>query len=229
MSVRMFDADCKHMNNIPPSTAFHYRIGVPPHSKIQADTAVRVVDGPASTTSTPPNILFQLGMCIMPLLYATVTISGLTVLGILGSALGMERTLLSVALFNSALVPVLVVHCLISIENTYAVGLGVCTVVYTNVSVALGLVYNTHLFTSISFVLVTVFHCVAGGGRWRYMVHLLILVFLVGISIWEFPRYSDRGDTTGLILLPGIRIILVGVSGATSTMSLLGSRSIVVI
>jgi hypothetical protein len=228
VAVRMFDADCKNMNRVPQSTAFHFRTGVPPPLKIQVD-AVPSVNGPASTAITQPNILFHWGVYIMPLLYVTVTISGLTVVGILGAAMGMTRTLLSVALFNGTLVPVLFLHCLMYIENKYAVGLGVCTVVYLNVSVPLGLVYNTHLFTSISFGLVIGFHCVAGGVGWRCMVHILIIIIFVGISIWESPRYPDRGDTTGLILLPCIRIMFVGVSGAISTMSPLGiPRSVVI-
>jgi hypothetical protein len=217
--VRMFDADCKNMTRTPQHSIFHNRTGGPLPSKIQSDTNVRVVDEPVSTSLIQPNILFQCAMRLMPLLYVTVAFSGLTVLGILGSATGMARTLLSVALFNSALVPVLVLHCLMSIESKQAVGLGVCAVVYTSTSVPLSLIYNAHIFSSISFGLVIVFHCVAGGVGWRCIVHVMILSIFVFIGVWELPNQPDRGDTIRLLVLPGIRIMLVGVSGAVSTAS----------
>jgi hypothetical protein len=238
VSVRMFDADCKNMIRIPQRTAFQGRTGslvsqgrngsvVP--AKNHVDTSVCVADVAFSNTTTQPNIIFEWSVCGMPLMYTTVTIAGLTLLGILGSAIGVMRTLLSVAIFNSLLVPVLIMHSLLSIENTQAVGFGICTVVYTGVSVPFSLVFNTHLFSSVSFGLVIVFHCVAGGWGGRCLPHILILGIFIFIDTLELPSDPDRGDTVALIVLPGIRMILVGVSGGLSTMSPMNTaRSVVV-
>jgi hypothetical protein len=243
--VRMFDADCKNINRVPQNTAFHHRIGLltpslqyPVHpfikdnnSKIQPGRYVEdrcVEDISTSTTSTRQKDLFQLDK--MPLLYLTAMVAGLTVLGIFGAAMSIEQTLLSVALFQSVLIPVLVVHCILSIDNKYAVGLGLCTLVYTSVSVPFSLNYDTPLFVSISFAVVLVFHIVAGVPGWRCIPQLLILGFFTWICIYGFPLNPDRGDTISLIVLPGTQIILVCVSGILSTMSrLVSPRSILVL
>lgn len=229
-SVRMFDADCKNMIRLPQRTVFASRVGFPVASKVHVDTSIRIATPSETFANSQLNIIYQWDLGVMPLLYLIVTVSGLTVLGILGSAISLTRTLLSFALYNSALVPVLLMQCLLSIENVPAVALGVCVVLYTSTSVTLSLVFDTNAFTSISFASVVLFHGLSGGGGCKWVVHVFIFCIFLYLTYWENLIEYNRGDTVGLVVLPSIRIILTGISGALSTMSIPGvAKSVAVL
>jgi hypothetical protein len=228
--VRMFDADCKNIVRLPQRTVFASRVGFPVIPKVHADTSTHIAL-PSETIAIPQvKTIYRWDLSVMPLLYLAVTMSGLTVLGILGSAIGMTRTLLSLALYKSALTPILFMQCLLSIENVPAVAMGVCVVLYTTTSISLSLVFDTNVFTSISFCNVVLFHGLSGGANGKWVVQLFIFSVFIYISYWESLIQYNRGDTIGLVLLPSIKIILTGISGAVSTMSFSGlATSIVVI
>ena len=230
--VRMFDANCANIYRVPLNTvanrssdlshtSVQSRLGNPSillHNPITPVSvhAVSVVGiGAEPTSDVRASRLLRWGT--MLLLYLTAMATGLSMLGMFGGAVSMDRTLLSIALFHSVLLPVLGVHCILSIDNKYAVVSGLVSLVCTSVSVPFSLALRTQLFASISFALLILFHIVAGVHGWRWVLHLPIMGIFVWFCVGGFPINPDRGDTMGLIVIAATQIVLVCISGVIST------------
>jgi hypothetical protein len=235
-AVRMFDADCKIMYRVPLSNTHNSldnskpsvqrrvgspaSFGLPPSGpssvKNQVPQLALAIDvEPTSNTYRPAFLRWD----TIPLFYLSAMTAGLSVLGIFGGAVGMTRTLLSISLFHSVLIPVTVIHCILVIDNKCAVGVGLVTIVYTSISVPLSLMFNTLTFASISFVVLVLFHIVAGVYGWRCILQIPILSSFLWFCVGGFPTNPYRGDTIGLIVIPSTQIFLVCMSGVLSTMS----------
>jgi hypothetical protein len=242
-AVGVFDADCKNINRIPLNNVIQTTPRLLDYAKpsVQRRMGSASPSGPLSCgvpPAGPPSVKYQVPPFVVaeveptsntcqitllrwgtvPLLYLSAMTAGLSVLGIFGGAVSVTRTLLSISLFQSVLTPVTVVHCILSIDNKFAVGMGLVALVYTSISVPLSLIFNTLTFASISFVILAVFHVVAGVHGWACVLHLPIIGTFIWFCVGGFPNNPDRGDTIGLIMIPCTQILFVCVSGVLSTM-----------
>jgi hypothetical protein len=195
--------------------------------KPKADVQVHI-DNKLSTASklsryeqqSPPisRFYFLLKRDTVAGLYIISLLSGVSVLGIVGSAHNQERVFLSISLFYGIFLPVVSIHTFLVLDSVECVVFGLLFLITAPVSVPLSLLHRSHVFASTSLIIVSVFHLLAGR-------HGFIRIFLVGILalfIWMcFGGVLDnphRGDPAALIVVPGLQMIYVCLSGCISVL-----------
>ena len=154
-------------------------------------------------------------------LYIVSMFTGIALLGAVGWADSQEQVFVSFALFSGVFVPVVVLHGTIVVHKVWALVPMIIYVVYSPVSVSLSIIHKTHVFISTSLILVCVFFLMAGVshglGRMASWVFLALFVWLCFSMDVDSP---NRGDMVALVIIPGVQILCVCITGVISVMGL---------
>jgi hypothetical protein len=152
-------------------------------------------------------------------LYSLSLAIGLVVIGIVGNAQSQQHVFISFAIFQGILLPTLVLHTLIVIENRNAAPVfGVCVAAYTPVSVTLSVLNETHVFVSLYFMSVMVFHVTTIDHTILKCLYVVIIVLFAWTSFSGFLDTPQRGDVVSLVVVPGLQIICVCITGIGSVL-----------
>lgn len=151
-------------------------------------------------------------------LYILSLLSGVSVLGIVGGAHNQERVFLSFSFFYGIFIPVVATHTCLVLDSVECVVFGLLFLITAPFSVSLSVLNRSHVSVSVSLILVAVFHLVAG----RQGVIRIFLLGTMALFIWMcFGGVLDnpqRGDPAALIVVPGLQMIYVCLTGCISVL-----------
>jgi hypothetical protein len=152
-------------------------------------------------------------------LYILSLLSGVSVLGIVGGAHNQDRVFLSFSIFYGIFIPVVSMHICLVLDTVECVVFGLLFLITAPVSVPLSLLHRSHVFASMSLILVSVFHLTAARQGFTRIFLFGILTLFIWMCFGGVLDHPLRGDVTALIVVPGTQIVYVCFSGFISVLS----------
>ena len=95
-------------------------------------------------------------------------------------------------------------------------------VVYTPVGVSLSIIHKTHAFISVSLILIGVFFLMAGVCGLGRVVSGVFLTLFIWLCFGVHVDNPDRGHMVALVIIPGLKIVYVCITGVISVLSVPG-------
>lgn len=176
--------------------------------------------GVRASAAPPPyrvNILLQRET--LASMYVASMFIGFAALGIVGGASSQQHVFLSFSLFYGVFIPVVILHgtSVISvIHRVWAAIPMLMYLIYAPVSVSLSIIHKSHIFLSISLVMVGFCFVIAGVGGWIRIVSAVVLALFTSLCFGGVLHNPDRGDVVALVVVPIIQIIYVCLAGVVS-------------
>jgi hypothetical protein len=149
-------------------------------------------------------------------MYIASMFIGFAVLGIVGGATSQQHVFLSFSLFYGVFIPVVILHGTTVIHRVSAAIPMLIYLIYAPVSVSLSIIHKSHVFLSISLVMVGFCFLVAGVGGWLRVGSAIVLALFASMCFGGALHSPDRGDVIALVVVPTIQIIYVCLAGAFS-------------
>ena len=149
-------------------------------------------------------------------MYIASMFIGFAVLGIVGGATSQQHVFLSFSLFYGVFIPVVILHGTSVLHRVSAAIPMLIYLIYAPVSVSLSIIHKSHVFLSISLVMVGFCFLVAGVGGWVRVGSAIVLALFASMCFGGALHSPDRGDVIALVVVPTIQIIYVCLAGAFS-------------
>jgi hypothetical protein len=149
-------------------------------------------------------------------MYIASMFIGFAVLGIVGGAASQQHVFLSFSLFYGVFIPVVILHGTSVIHRVWAAVPMMIYLIYAPVSVSLSIIHKSHIFLSVSLVMVGFCFVMAGVGGWIRIVSVVILTLFTSMCFGGALHSPDRGDVIALVVIPTFQIIYVCLAGVVS-------------
>jgi hypothetical protein len=149
-------------------------------------------------------------------MYIASMFIGFAVLGIVGGAASQQHVFLSFSLFYGVFIPVVILHGTSVIHRVWAAIPMMIYLIYAPVSVSLSIIHKSHIFLSVSLVMVGFCFIMAGVGGWIRIVSAVILALFTYMCFGGALHSPDRGDVIALVVIPTLQIIYVCLAGVVS-------------
>jgi hypothetical protein len=153
-------------------------------------------------------------------LYIGAMLIGFAVLGIVGGVDSQQQVFLCFSVFYGVFLPVVLLHCIFVVHRVWAVVPMLLYLVYAPVSVSLCIMHRSHLFLSISLVMVGGCCILAGAGGWVRAVSVVFMALFAWLCFGGLLNNPERGDVIALVVIPGIQMTYVCVSGVLSVLTM---------
>jgi hypothetical protein len=170
----------------------------------------------ATPGQTQLNILLQKET--LASMYIASMFIGFAMLGIVGGATNQQHVFLSFSLFYGFFIPVVILHGASLVHRVWSAVPMLIYLIYAPVSVSLSIIHKSHVFLSVSLIMVGLCFVIAGAAGWIRVLSAVVLTLFTLMCFGGSLNSPDRGDVIALVVIPTVQIIYVCLAGAASVL-----------
>jgi hypothetical protein len=152
-------------------------------------------------------------------MYIAAMFVGFAMLGIVGGATNQQHVFLSFSLFYGVFIPVVILHCASLVHRIWSAVPMLIYLIYAPVSVSLSIIHKSHVFLSVSLVMVGLCFVLACASGWIRLVSTGVLILFTLMCFGGSLNSPDRGDVIALVVIPIVQIIYVCLAGTASVLT----------
>jgi len=206
------DTHTKKLCDIPPLRSLY-------NSQRNQPTSNQTSTNVYSSTKPPTQLNVLLQRETIASMYIASMFIGFAVLGIVGGAKSQQHVFLSFSLFYGVFIPVVILHGTSVIHRVWAAVPMLIYLIYAPVSVSLSIIHKSHIYISISLIMVGFCFVMAGVGGWIRVASVVLLTLFTSLCFGGALNSPDRGDVVALVVIPTLQIIYVCLAGVVSVIT----------